>query len=211
MWACSCSESLALKFFIVTDLLLVMFSFWEASVAESARAALWKQKGSSLVGLRLQQCLGEKVPWTAPSVKTLTIILFWLCCTLIQWCTNYCSRFSHVCLLPGEVLLHLPRHREGICQVRRRLSQVDQTIHGHQRHQQKQVCYRCWLWEVPGARNLLPSRGKTGNSCVKLCHSRCLGAIPWQWGTSESPEHQPGVLTGNSSTAKCFSHVQSKV
>lgn len=176
----------------------------------------WVSVCSPLEAKGLEPCgveaLGEKVPWTAPSVKTLTFSFSGCVALEFSDALTIAAVFHTCCLLPGEVLLHLPRHREGIRQVRRRLSQVDQTIHGHQRHQQKQVCYRCWLWEVPGARNLLPSRGKTGNSCVKLCHSRCLGAIPWQWGASESPEHQPGVLAGNfSTTEKCFSHVQSRV
>lgn len=115
----------------------------------------------ALWGWGFSSDLGGKVPWTSSSVKMFAF--FFSDCVALQFTDvlMISAIFNAWCFSTGEVLLHLPRHSEGICQIRRGLSQVDQTIHGHQRHQQNQVCYRCWLREVPRTRNLLPSRGKS--------------------------------------------------
>lgn len=61
------------------------------------------------------------------------------------------NAWGRLSVYAGEVLLHLPRHSQGVCQVRRGSPEVDQAVHGDQRHQPEEVRYRCRLREVPRA------------------------------------------------------------
>lgn len=60
----------------------------------------------------------------------------------------------------GEVLLCMPRHSEGIQQIRQRPIQVDQTFQFNQLRDKERVSGWCWIWEIPCTRNILPPRGK---------------------------------------------------
>lgn len=71
--------------------------------------------------------------------------------------------FKRYFLPTGAILLRLPRHSEGVCQVRLRDVEVDQDLRRSQlRHQATFQC-RSWIREIPGTRGVLPSRGKVAS------------------------------------------------
>lgn len=106
-------------------------------------------------------------------------------CLMLGTCQRADSGDISLCVSAGEILLHLPWYRQGICQVWCGPSEVDQTVHGDQCSQPEEVHYRCWLRKVPGPWDFLSPGGKMlafwvwGMAHVeRYCHLMCVRRVP---------------------------------